>query len=78
MPTVLRINGYRFYWFSNEHGPVHIHVSKGGAEARIILKPSIEIDNNYNFKPKELKQILAIIQENYQLIIDKWNETFDS
>jgi hypothetical protein len=30
MPTVLRIDGYRFFFFSNEgNEPVHIHVESG-------------------------------------------------
>ncbi|MBE0499452.1 MAG: DUF4160 domain-containing protein [Campylobacterales bacterium] len=30
MPTVLRINGFRFFFFSDEHLPLHIHVEKRG------------------------------------------------
>jgi hypothetical protein len=77
MPTVLRIMGYRFYFYMNEHLPRHIHVSKGGGEARIILEPEIEIDSVYDFKANEVRQILKIINENYEFLIDKWNETFD-
>ena len=29
MPTVLRIEGFRFFFFSDEHDPSHIHVEKG-------------------------------------------------
>ena len=33
MPTVLRWNGYRFYFFSNERGePAHMHVDKGAIQ----------------------------------------------
>ena len=28
MPTVLRTNGYRFFFYINDHGPPHIHVDK--------------------------------------------------
>ena len=28
MPTVLRIDGYRFFFFSDEHTPEHIHIEK--------------------------------------------------
>ncbi|MBQ7252826.1 MAG: DUF4160 domain-containing protein [Kiritimatiellae bacterium] len=29
MPTVLSQDGYRFYFFSNEHEPMHVHVKCG-------------------------------------------------
>ena len=38
MPTVLRWNGYRFYFFSNEgFEPPHIHVDKGEFSAKFWL-----------------------------------------
>ncbi len=40
MPTILRWNGYRFYFFSNEGvEPPHVHVDKGGVSAKIWLDP---------------------------------------
>jgi len=36
MPTVLYINRYRFYSFSNENDePMHIHIEKAGANGEI-------------------------------------------
>jgi len=36
MPTVLLINGFRFFFYSNENNePIHIHVTKGNAEGKI-------------------------------------------
>lgn len=43
MPVVLRIKGYRFYFFSNENAePKHIHVTKADANGKIWLEPIIE------------------------------------
>ena len=42
MPTVLRWNGYRFYFFSNEGSePPHIHVDKAGHTAKYWLNRRI-------------------------------------
>ncbi|HEY9092474.1 MAG TPA: DUF4160 domain-containing protein [Parasphingorhabdus sp.] len=36
MPTVLRINGYRFYFYSHEpNEPPHIHVDKGSSSLKL-------------------------------------------
>ncbi len=40
MPVILRLNGYRFFFYSNEGDhlePAHIHVSKAGDEAKTGL-----------------------------------------
>jgi len=40
MPTILRKDGFRFYFYSNENDePAHIHVEKGDAEGKIWLVP---------------------------------------
>ena len=40
MSTVLRLLGYRFYWYSNENGePIHIHVRKENRKAKFWLSP---------------------------------------
>lgn len=38
MPTVLRVAGYRFFFFSNERQePAHIHVERGECHAKFWL-----------------------------------------
>lgn len=74
MPTVLRIKGYRFFFWSREDGePSHIHVEKAEASAKLWLEP-VEDEYFYGFKPKEIKEIREIVNENAELLITKWNE----
>jgi hypothetical protein len=75
MPKILEINGYKFYIYTDDHLPIHVHVWKGGAEAKVTLVPQISIQANYGFKAKQLKQIIKIIVDNYNHIIEKWYET---
>ncbi len=37
MPTVHREQGFRVVIYPNDHLPSHVHVQKGGGEARINL-----------------------------------------
>jgi hypothetical protein len=40
MPTLLRIEGFRFFFYSNEQDePPHVHVEKGDGEAKFWLQP---------------------------------------
>lgn len=77
MPTVLLINGFRFFFYMNEHLPVHIHVSKGGAHAKVILVPEVELLINQGFKVREVREIIDIVVEHYDYIIQKWYEAFN-
>lgn len=76
MPTVLFLYGYRFYFFMNEHDPIHIHISRGKNEARVVLIPEIQLSYNRGFKKNELRQIIDLIIENYETIVQAWNNTF--
>jgi hypothetical protein len=58
MPTVLLIDGFRFFFYMNEHLPVHIHVSKGDGSAKLNLVPEVDLIYSDGFKTKEIAQIL--------------------
>ena len=74
MPVVLRKDGYRFYFFSNEgNEPPHIHVAKGGAVAKFFLRP-IRLVMNEEFKPPQLRCIVELLEENELELIEAWNE----
>jgi len=37
MPTLLIYDGFKFFFYANEHEPKHVHVIKGGDFAKIEL-----------------------------------------
>ena len=55
MPTILKIDGFRFFFFSNEHEPEHIHIEKGDMYARIELETLI-VTNSHKTSSKDLKK----------------------
>lgn len=78
-PTILRYKAYRLFFFSNEGSPlepIHVHVRKEEALAKLWLEPSISLAENYGFNSKELKEIEEIIKKNEQEIKTKWHEYF--
>lgn len=76
MPTIFILFGFRFQFFSNEHEPLHIHVTKGGAAAKFNVSP-LSLVKNAGFKPSELKLIESLLEENSELIIENWNKYFN-
>ncbi len=75
MPTLFYIFGFRFFFWSNEHDPMHVHVSKGDAEAKYNIETLILVEN-FGFKKNELRLIESIIEENKEIIAERWKEFF--
>lgn len=76
MPTVLRVDGYRFFFYSNEgNEPAHIHVQKAEKYAKFWLNP-VQMAEAIDFTSKELRQVQNIIVEHSQMPLEAWNEHF--
>lgn len=79
MPTIFRERGFRFFFYSNEgfpREPVHVHVERGGVEAKFWLKPRVELAYNDGYDARTLHQLLWIVTANRELIERAWNEHF--
>lgn len=77
MPTVLRIKGYRFFFYVNDHSPVHIHVEKGDGTAKFGLDP-VELIKSKRFKASEISECRKIIFEHVEFLKSKWDEYFNN
>jgi Domain of unknown function (DUF4160) len=75
MPELFRLFGIRFFFFSNEHLPIHVHVKNADGTARFEINPLKLIENN-GMKSKDIHLAESIIEENADLIVEKWNEYF--
>ncbi|MDQ2746288.1 MAG: DUF4160 domain-containing protein [Acidobacteriota bacterium] len=76
MPTVLRIRGYRFFFFSLEgNEPPHIHVEQAERVAKFWIDP-ISLSMSRGFRSSELSELNTIVEENQRFLLEKWNEYF--
>jgi hypothetical protein len=76
MPTLLRVEGFRFYFFSDERQePPHVHVRKGDSVAKLWLQP-VELAFSRGFTRPELRRIRELTFEHQAFFIEKWNEYF--
>jgi len=53
LPTLLNKNGFKFFFYANEHEPKHIHIMRSDGFAKIELE-NLKVVQNY-LKPKDLK-----------------------
>ena len=78
MPTVLRVRGYRFFFFSLEgNEPPHIHTEQAERFAKFWLSPVVLVKSR-GFRSGELSEIQTIVEENRAFLLEKWNEYFSS
>jgi len=75
MPTIFKIDGYRFFFFSDEHTPEHIHIVKGDTYARIEIE-NLKVTDSYNLNSKELKKLLKLVTQNRDKLQGAWDEYF--
>ena len=85
MPKIYEYLGFIFYFYSNEHEPIHVHVSKAERESifEIILKSGELVDlikRKSSSKPpltdKEEKEVIVFIEKYYGKIVEKWINFF--
>jgi hypothetical protein len=80
MPKVFEIEGYRGFFFSNEGTPqelAHIHVRKGGGEAKFWVTPVVVLAESWKMKVSELARAQEIVVEHREEILDLWNRHFN-
>jgi Domain of unknown function (DUF4160) len=74
MPTLLRIRGFKVFFFSEEGSePVHVHVRRGDGVAKFWLEP-VKLVFNDGFKKQELLAIVKILEKHEKELIRKWHE----
>ena len=75
-PTVLRVRGYRFYFFSREEPRRHVHVHHADGEAKIWLEPNIAVARNLGLSATQLGEVVRIVQEHEDEINKAWQRHF--
>lgn len=72
------IEGYAFYFFSNENNePMHVHVRKGDGLVKYWLDPISLADDNGRMKVQEVRRAEELVKANRARIVKAWVEYFD-
>lgn len=78
MPEVFRFYGFSFFFYSKEHEPPHIHVEGNGGMAKFEWNSAeFVLIEKQNIKSGDFRKIKAVIDENADIIINRWNEYFN-
>jgi uncharacterized protein DUF4160 len=77
-PTILRVKGFRFYFFSREEARPHVHVQHAEGEAKFWIEPAVELHANFGLKAKRLAEAQKLVEEHLNEIRDAWARHFPS
>lgn len=75
MPTILKVYGFRFFFYSKEESRMHVHVEYQGKIAKIWLD-TFEIAESFGFRPFHLNYILKIVRKNEKELKNAWENYF--
>ncbi|MDZ4674864.1 MAG: DUF4160 domain-containing protein [Gemmatimonadota bacterium] len=75
-PTVLRVRGYRFYFFSREEPRPHVHVHHPTGEAKIWLEPITALAHNHGLTPQRIAAVLRLTEKHHAQILGAWHTHF--
>lgn len=78
MPEIFRFYGFSFFFYSKEHEPLHVHVEgKDGCAKFDLVDDEFIMVEKINIKANDLKRIKEVIDDNKDIIINRWNEYFN-
>jgi hypothetical protein len=76
MPTVLRITGFRLYFYSHKpNEPPHIHIDRAGASAKFWLE-SVSLAINIGYNARELAELNRLVRTHQPFLLEAWHEFF--
>jgi hypothetical protein len=75
MPTILFINGFQFIIWPDDHGPPHVHVFKGGGEAKVSIGSNAHapaLVTICGLTQREARFIWHAVAEHQEELLDAW------
>ena len=78
MPTIHRQDGFAFFFYSNDHTPIHVHVRRGKGKCRgkvkFVLEPAVEFHSGKGFTLAEINAAFVIACQQRDKFIQAWNK----
>ncbi len=74
MPKIFEKDGYQFFFYRNEHRPIHVQGRHAGGEAVFDVDPVVELRESAGLKVGELSHAQELARQHQALIMQKWHE----
>jgi len=75
MPVVLRVNGYKFFFYEADvaNEPPHVHIVKDGNEGKFWLD-TVKVAREGRFRQNDLRDIERILKDNLEFLLRAWEK----
>jgi hypothetical protein len=70
MPTLLRVEGFRFFFSNEGQEPPHVHVSKGDGIAKVWLI-AVALAYASGLAPAELRRVRELTREHESMFVER-------
>jgi hypothetical protein len=76
MPTILRIDGHRFFFYSRETTePPHVHIQTAEKSAKFWLNP-VALARSVGYNQSELSRLYELVEQHRVTFQEAWDEHF--
>lgn len=75
-PTLLRKNGFRYFFFSREETRLHVHVEGAEGEAKFWLEPQVALAWQSGLRTDHLTEMTQTVEENADAFRTAWRQHF--
>lgn len=76
-PTVFKVQGLRFFFFSREETRPHVHVQAATGEAKFWIDPQVTVAENHGLSLRLLNKAARLVTEHEDEIRRAWKEHFE-
>ena len=77
MPTLLRIGGYRFFFYSaDREEPPHVHIERERQSAKFWLDPA-RLASSGGLSRKEIDELYRLVVANRERFLRSWHDFFN-
>jgi hypothetical protein len=84
MPKIYEYLGFIFFFYTNEHLPVHVHINKGGNESKceLVFNNGVlelqwkKLRGKKELSDKEKLEAGIFIEKYHNEILEKWQKVF--
>ena len=77
MPTVLREDGFEVRIYTFDHPPLHVHVAKAGAIARIDLSTHAATEIAGTISDRDVKRAEHLVARHAKHLKEQWTNIHD-
>lgn len=77
MPTIFEEAAYRFFFYSNDHRPIHVHVRKGAGEGVFDVAADVQLRESVGLKLPELRRAQELARAHREHRVEAWHEHLD-